>query len=196
MQDTAPRDFSSARHGFTHPPRNVVSLGIQPGMSIADFGSGSGVYVLLIAEALAHAGHIYAIDIQRDLLARTKNEAHRLGFKNVDIIWADLETPNASKISDKKLDLVLISNLLFQVEHKAAVLYEAWRILKPTGRLVIIDWRESPPAGGRQMGPQAREVVEKDAAQALAHEHGFAFIHEFPAGAHHYGLIFHRVSKK
>lgn len=171
---------------FAHPKRNVAALGVEPGMSVADFGSGSGIYVLHIAEALEHSGRVYAVDVQRDLLRRVKNEAQRRGFKNVDVIWTDLERPQSSKLADKTLDFVLVSNLLFQIENKSAVLAEAWRTLKPAGRLAIIDWAES--FGG--LGPVKSDVVSKEKALALAQENGFELQREFPAGAHHYGLIF------
>lgn len=177
---------------FAHPRRNVAALGIEPGMSVADFGSGSGIYVLHIAEALENSGRVYAVDVQRDLLKRVKNEANRRGFKNVDVIWTDLEHAGSSKLADKTLDFVLISNLLFQIEDKAAVLAEAWRILKPTGRLAIIDWSES--FGG--MGPVKKDVVTRDAALALARGSGFELQREFSAGAHHYGMIFRLVPQK
>ncbi|MSU73899.1 methyltransferase domain-containing protein [Candidatus Kaiserbacteria bacterium] len=177
---------------FAHPRRNVGALGIEPGMSVADFGSGSGIYVLHIAEALENSGHVYAIDVQRDLLRRVKNEAHRRGFKNVDVIWTDLERPGSSKLADKTLDFVLVSNLLFQIENKAAVLAEAWRILKPTGRLAIIDWSES--FGG--LGPIKNYVVSKEKSLTLAKEHSFELQREFSAGAHHYGMIFRLVPQK
>ncbi len=172
--------------GFAHPRRNIEALGVEPGMSVADFGSGSGIYVLHIAEALDHSGHVYAIDIQKDLLKRVKNEATRRGFKNVEIIWTDLEKTGSSKIADHKLDLVLISNLLFQVENKATVLHEAARIVRPNGRLVIIDWRESYGS----MGPEKSDVVTLEKAEALAKDAGFVPDHTFAAGAHHYGLVF------
>ena len=186
MQTTAHQPLKTA--GFAHPRRNVGALGIEPGMLVADFGSGSGAYVLSIAERLEGAGHVYAIDIQRDLLRRTKNEAHRMGFHNVEIIWSDLERPNASKIADQRLDVVLISNLLFQLDNKAAAIAEAYRILKPKGRFAIIDWNES--YGG--MGPARKDVVGKESALSLAREGGFELLREFPAGAHHYGLIFRK----
>lgn len=154
-------------------------------MTVADFGSGSGHYTLAIAKRLEHSGHVYAIDIQKDLLTRIKNEAHKHGYKNVEVIWGDLERPHASKIANGHADLVLMSNLLFQLEDKQQPLREAMRILKPRGRLVIIDWSES--FGG--LGPIKKHVVKRESASALAQAAGFKFVEEFDAGAHHYGLV-------
>ncbi|MEY4747464.1 MAG: hypothetical protein RLZZ416_513 [Candidatus Parcubacteria bacterium] len=188
MQHAAHRHTQPRTVAFAHPPRNVTALSVEPGMAVADFGAGSGHYVMEIAQRLANIGHVYAIDVQRDLLQRIKNEAHRRGFKNVEVIWADLEEADASKIADGKIDLVLVSNLLFQVPDKIMILREAVRILRPHGRCAIIDWSES--FGG--MGPQKGDVVTKDAALALARSVGLAFEKEFSAGAHHYGLLFTR----
>lgn len=171
--------------GFAHPPRNVGAIGIEPGMTVVDFGAGSGAYVLAIAERLSHSGHVYAIDVQQDLLRRIKNEAHKKGYKNVEIVWSDVEKPGGSKIADAHADRVLISNLLFQVEDKAAMLGEAHRILKPMGTLTIIDWSDS--FGG--MGPHKKEVVKRERALELARAAGFEPVREFDAGAHHYGLV-------
>jgi ubiquinone/menaquinone biosynthesis C-methylase UbiE len=171
---------------FAHPPRNVLALEIEPGMNVADFGAGSGAYVLAIAERLAHAGHVYAIDVQQDLLRRIKNESHKRGYKNVEIIWSDLEQEHGSRLASAHMDRVLISNLLFQLDDKVAMLKEAHRILKQHGILAIVDWSES--FGG--IGPHKNDVVKKDKARTLAESAGFSFVHEFDAGAHHYGLIF------
>jgi ubiquinone/menaquinone biosynthesis C-methylase UbiE len=148
--------------------------------------------VFAIAERLRGAGHVYAIDVQRDLLRKVKNEAEKHGYNNVEVIWCDLERPRASKIADQKLDLVLISNLLFQIENKAAVFSEAWRILKPSGHLAVIDWTDS--FGG--MGPIRQDVVTKEKALALGKDAGFELQREFDAGAHHYGLIFKLVPRQ
>lgn len=172
--------------GFAHPHRNAGALGIEPGMAVADFGSGSGAYVFAMAERMGGHGHIYAIDVQRELLRRIKNEAHRRGIGNVEIIWSDLERPGGSHIADAHIDLVLVSNLLFQVEEKDIVLAEAWRILKTGGRLAIIDWSES--FGG--MGPHKKDVIQKESAVSRATMCGFSLDSEFDAGAHHYGLLF------
>ena len=174
--------------GFAHPGRNATALGIEPGMNVADFGAGSGAYTFAIAEALYGSGHVYAVDVQRDLLQRVKNEATRRGLKNVEVIWGDLEAEGGSKLQDKSVDLVLISNVLFQLADKHFAVREASRILKPMKRLVIIDWSDS----FRGMGPPQQDVVQKKDAEKLAQSAGFELVREFPAGEHHYGLVFRR----
>jgi len=177
--------------GFAHPARNVAALGVGPGMKVADFGAGSGAYVLTMAEALSGSGTVYAIDIQKDLLRRIKSETEHRGFTNVEILCGDLEVSHGSKLKDGILELVLISNLLFQVKDKKAVIAEAARVLRTGGRLAIIDWAES--FGG--MGPTKEDVVAKEKAYELARSTGLLFADEFEAGAHHYGLIFRKTKE-
>lgn len=173
---------------FAHPHRNVAALGIEPGMHVADFGAGSGAYVFALAEAMQGEGKVFAIDVQQDLLRRIHNEAHRRHFKNVHIIWGDLERAGAAKLADGTIDLVLISNLLFQVEDKQAVVREAMRILAPGGKVALIDWSES--FGG--MGPRKQDVVSREEGVALLAREGFTEAAPFSAGAHHWGLIAHK----
>ena len=183
--------FSQATERFAHPVRNVAALQVEPGMKVADFGAGSGVYTFAIAEALSGSGVVYAVDVQKDLLRRIKNDAQRRGFKNIEILWGDLEEKHGSKIADGALDLVLVSNVLFQLEDKKAAITEAHRVLKPHGRLAIIDWRES--YGG--LGPVKNDVVDQQAGLELAKKCHFELIREFPAGAHHYGLLLKKTKQ-
>lgn len=170
---------------FAHPSRNIDAFGLRSGMTVVDFGSGSGAYVFEISKRLGGMGKVYAVDIQQDLLRRIRSEAHSKGLKYIETIWSDLELPNGSKLSDEYADLVLISNLLFQVSEKSVVLSEARRILNPAGILAIIDWSDSY----RGMGPHKKEVFKKEQALALAEKAGFELVREFDAGAHHYGLL-------
>lgn len=181
----AHRGGMHAHAGFAHPRRNVSLLGIQPGMKVADFGAGSGAYVLHLAEDVTPSGRVYAIDVQKDLLRRIHNEAVRRGLTNVDILWGDLEAPHGSTLGDATVDFVVISNLLFQVDDRKGVLREASRIMRPHAKLAIIDWSES--FGG--LGPARGDVVSKEEAVRLAADCGFSQVKEFAAGAHHYGLV-------
>jgi arsenite methyltransferase len=160
-------------------------LGIEPGMIVADFGTGSGAYALAVGEALTGSGKVYAVDVQKDLLRRLANEAVQKKITNVEIIWADLEMSHASKLADQSVDVVIISNLLFQLVDKMPPLREAHRILKKTGRLALIDWNDSY----RGLGPASEDIVTKDAAVAYATRAHLALQKEFVPGVHHYGLI-------
>lgn len=172
--------------GFAHPRSNLETLQIEPGMFVADFGAGSGHYAVEIARMLGNSGRLYAVEVQKDLLRRIHTEAVKHGLEDrIEFIWGDLEAPRGSKIADGRLDLVLVSNLLFQVPDKDAVLKEARRTLKATGELAIIDWS----ASFNSMGPRREDVVDRDKALALARKNGFELTGWFPAGAHHYGLL-------
>lgn len=178
-----------AESSFAHPARNVAAFGIEPGMQVADFGAGSGAYVFAVADALIGSGRVYAVDVQKDLLRRIKNEADRRKLKNVEVLWDDLETRSGSKIASGSIHLVIVSNLLFQVEMKKEVLLEVFRVLKKGGRLALIDWSDS--FGG--MGPIQKQVITKASALALAQASHFTLLREFPAGQHHYGLMLQKI---
>lgn len=176
---------ASALQNFADPVRNIRALGIEHGMKVADFGAGSGAYALAIAEHLSGSGTVYAIDVQKDLLRRIKNDAHKRGLKNIEVIWADLEESGSSKIANHTVDVVLLSNILFQVPDKEMPLEEAKRIVKKSGRIIIIDWSES--FGG--LGPHKDDVFTKEEAKDLASKAGLRIVEEFDAGTHHFGLM-------
>lgn len=174
---------------FSDPIKNIESCGIQVGMEIADFGSGSGHYSLAAAKALMASGRVYSIDINKDLLTKLKNNASREGLYNVEVIWGDIEKPNGTKLRDQTMDLVIMSNILFQVEDKASVINEAKRILKQGGRVLIVDWSDS--FGG--IGPTPKDVFKKDMAISMFEKAGFHLDMEVNAGSHHYGFIYKKL---
>jgi len=172
---------------FSDPRKNVGELGLREGDSVADFGAGSGHYTAALSKVVGESGHVYAIDIQKDLLRRIKNLSTGEHAENIEVIWGDLEEAGGSKLSEESVDAVVISNVLFQVEHRRAVVDEAGRILKSGGAVLLVDWTDS--FGG--LGPRANDVVKKESARALFEEAGFSLGKELAdAGEHHYGFVF------
>ncbi|MBI5003640.1 methyltransferase domain-containing protein [Candidatus Kaiserbacteria bacterium] len=174
---------------FAHPPSHIAEIGVKTGMIVADLGSGSGAHTFACADATGPEGRVYAIDIQRDLLARIKNEARRRDLHHVDVFWGDLEMVGGSKLADVHVDVVLMSNILFQVKDKQTALREAWRIIKPAGVLAVIERSGAP-------GLHRGDVLPKEAMLALARKADFEPVREFDAGSHHYGLIFRPVATR
>jgi ubiquinone/menaquinone biosynthesis C-methylase UbiE len=171
---------------FSNPLKNIESLGVSEGSAIADFGSGVGHYVLPLLDIVGEDGHVYAIDIQKDLLGRIKNEAESKGFKNLETIWGDVEREGGSKIKSEALDYLIASNILFQLEDKKTFAKECARVLKSGGKLLFIDWSES--FGG--LGPTKEMVVDEDFSKKLFEGANFSLNKKVEAGAHHYGLVF------
>ncbi len=171
---------------FSDPIKNIEQFGINLGESVADFGSGSGHYSLAMAKVVGDGGTVYAIDIQKELLSKIKNEATRQGLSNIEVVWGDLEKPLGSRLKDEAVKVIVISNLMFQVRDRSAIAKEAFRVLESKGRLLLIDWTDS--FGG--IGPHSDAVFSEDDAKKVFSEVGFVFQKNISAGKHHYGLIF------
>jgi ubiquinone/menaquinone biosynthesis C-methylase UbiE len=154
-------------------------------MQVADIGCGSGHYVKLLAHAVGDTGHVYAVDVHKDILTKLDREIHGVGFKNVTTIWCDAEKEKGTKLKDNLLDFVLLSNVLFQTDDDRGLFREVYRILKPGGRCVVIDWSDSFSG----MGPHRHHVYTKGQALSRSHEAGFSVVSEFTPGAHHYGIM-------
>ncbi len=174
---------------FSDPVKNVEQCAILPGMEIADLGSGSGYYTIAAAKALMSSGRVYAIDAQKDLLTKLKNSATGQGLYNVEVIWGDIEKPNGTKLRDNSVDFVFLCNVLFQLESKDAIIKEVKRILRPSGRALVVDWADS--FGG--LGPKPDMIFGKAKAVEIFEKNGFHMDKEISAGAHHYGLIYKKL---
>jgi ubiquinone/menaquinone biosynthesis C-methylase UbiE len=171
---------------FLEPEKNLSQFHIDPGMKVADMGAGTGFYAFLLAELVGASGKVYAFDIQKDLLNKLKKDATEKNLNNIEVIWSDLDEINGTTLHDGAVDRVLITNTLFQMEKKDNIIKEAYRILKPKGKFLLIDWSDS--YGG--VGPKPADVVKPDAARVMCEHEGFVFEKEISAGDHHYGFIF------
>ncbi len=174
---------------FSDPAKNVGQCGIQAGMDIADFGSGSGFYTLEAARALISTGRVYSIDLHQELLSKTRNHASQNGLHNVEVIVGDIEKQGGSKLRESSIDLVFMCNIMFQLEHKEDAVKEAKRVLKPGGRILVVDWEDS----FGNMGPHPENIFKKGAAHTLFEKNGFHLDREIEAGSHHYGFIFKKL---
>jgi ubiquinone/menaquinone biosynthesis C-methylase UbiE len=183
--DTWAASVHNRTANFVDPTKTVHDFGVTHGMSVADVGCGSGHYVKMLAHAVGDKGHVYAIDIHKDMLTRLDSEMGRLGFKNITTIHCDAEREKGTKLKDGLLDMVLLSNILFQTDDDRGLFREMYRILRPAGRCVVIDWTDS----FNGMGPHKKHVYTKGQAISRADEAGFKILSEFTPGAHHYGVI-------
>ncbi len=174
---------------FSDPQKNLEQFNLELGARVADLGSGAGFYTVATAKIVGEKGRVYAVDTQKDMLTKIKNNATQARLLNIEAIWGNIEKLGGTRLADASVDAVLVCNILFQLERKDDFPLGVKRILKVKGRVLVVDWKES----FGNMGPHADHVVPETVARALFEKVGFTFERSIRAGEHHYGIILRRV---
>lgn len=166
---------------FTDPIKNLKALGLRENDIVADLGAGTGFYSI-VAGHMAPKGKVYAVEIVKDFLVTIKNNAKERKIGNLEILWGNVERLGGTGLGDDVVNAVVASNILFQVGDKEKFVMEIKRILKPKGKVLLIDWSDASIMG-------TKVIVPKSKARELFEKKGFVFDRDINAGAHHYGMI-------
>lgn len=165
---------------FLNPIEVLKKLKLREDMIAADFGSGSGGWAIPLAKKLED-GRVYAIDILEEPLSVLRAKAKLAKVSNIQTILADVE--KVTEIFEESCDLVLMTNLLFQLDDRKKVLEEGKRVLKKGGRILVVDWKENASLGPKEGRVSPEEVKETGLDLNLRIEK------EFEASPYHYGLV-------
>lgn len=158
------------------PDQVVTALGIRPGDVVADVGAGAGYFVPYLSRRAGPTGRVYAVDIQQEMLGYVERTVERRGLKNVRIV---LSQENDTRLAPGSIDLSLLIDVYAELGSPRPLLANLRQVLKPSGRLAIIDFRPDktaadagPPLSHRK--PERRVVSELEAAGFRQIErHGF-----------------------
>ncbi len=161
---------------FLNPQKVINEINLPEEASIADFGCGSGGWVIPLAKKIKD-GKIYALDVLKEALSALKGKAEMEKVYNIRTVQCDVE--RGTDLQKGALDLVIMSNLLFQVDDKEAVIEEGKRVLRRGGKLLIVDW-----------------IVKEDDAEKKIDEKiknkGFKFVKKIEAGSQHFAILYEK----
>jgi ubiquinone/menaquinone biosynthesis C-methylase UbiE len=121
------------------PREAIKALQINEGESIADVGAGSGYSTVLLARAVGERGRVYATDIQPEMLQLIKGKVAREQLSNVEVILGSEDDP---RLPAGALDLILMVDVYHELARPQAMLRALKRVLRPGGRLVLIEFRK------------------------------------------------------
>ncbi len=125
------------------PSLLIKSLGLKPGMVIADIGAGSGYLTFPMAKLIGPRGKAYAVDIQPEMLTIIQKKAKSLGAKNVITVLGDTADP---KLPDNSCDLQLLVDVYHELDQPYEMGLAMKKALKPGGRLVLVEYRKEDPS--------------------------------------------------
>lgn len=121
----------------------VSSLGLKPGMTVADIGAGSGVISLMMAARVGPKGRVLAVDIQDEMLTLLDKKLKQLKIDNVSLV---LSTAKSPKLKPESVDLALMVDVYHEFEFPYEMMLDLSAAIRPGGRIVFVEYRKEDPA--------------------------------------------------
>ncbi|MEO8745063.1 MAG: arsenite methyltransferase [Candidatus Dormiibacterota bacterium] len=127
---------------------DAVSLGcgnpttlaqLEPGQVVLDLGSGAGLDVLLSARRVSPGGHAYGVDMTDEMLKLANDNKSKAGIENATFLKGSIES---IPLPEASVDVVISNCVINLAEDKAAVIKEAFRVLRPGGLFAVADMVE------------------------------------------------------
>jgi len=172
-----------SRAAWQKPEEVVRALDLKSGEKIADIGAGSGYFTLPFARKVGPAGKVYAVDIDREMLAYIEQRARQENLHNIQTILAQAHDPELAPAS---VDLIFICATLHHITDRAKYYPLLAKALRPGGRIVNIDFqkRRLPVGPSFEMKIAQQDVLKEFAAA------GFHLAREFDFLPYQYFLVF------
>ena len=124
------------------PDLALKVLGIPKGAIVADIGAGTGYVTVRLAARVGPSGMVYANDVQPQMLSILQRRLSSAHISNVTLVQGAIDDP---KLPDSALDYELLVDVYHEFSQPQAMLRHLRESLKPTGRLVLLEYRKEDP---------------------------------------------------
>jgi SAM-dependent methyltransferase len=175
------KEFDNPERDAWQKPGEVLdALHLQPTALVADIGAGTGYFSVRIAKRIPD-GKVFAADVEPDMVRYIGARAEREHLANLTPVQARADAANLPE----PVDLVLVVDTYHHIDDRTRYFAALQSSLRPTGRLVIVDFKADSPSGPPAKHRIAPELVAEELAAA-----GYALVEKFEFLPRQYGLIF------
>lgn len=143
-EEYAARWEGPERDAWQQPEGLVAALGIEPGMTVADLGTGTGYLLPWLSEAAGSEGVVLAIDLQPTMLEWVNGRIQELGWTNVRTHQGEYDSP---AVDADSLDRAVMLNVWHHIEHRDLYAAALLQSMKPGGTAFIVETRMDAPDG-------------------------------------------------
>jgi ubiquinone/menaquinone biosynthesis C-methylase UbiE len=154
------------RDAWQRPEQIMDALNIGEGSVVADLGAGGGWFTVRLAIRVRPNGHVYAEDIQRQMIEAIDRRVKREGLEK--FVTTKLGTPVDPKLDPASVDAVLIVDAYPEIEQPVTLLKKVANALKPKGLVGIVNFKKD----GGGPGPPLEERVDPEKVISDAHAAG------------------------
>jgi SAM-dependent methyltransferase len=168
---------------FFDVPGILMAMGLDSQIrDVVEVGCGYGTFTIPTAKAIS--GHIYAYDIDKEMVRITKSEAEKFNLRDVRTVLRDI-LAEGTGLPDESADYVMLFNIL-HLETPEVLLQEAMRLLRDGGKVGMIHWNHdsSTPRGpSMEIRPKPEDCIR------WAERAGFHFLQRHDLKPYHYGIV-------
>ena len=165
-----PHKFDPANLNHLSSPERVALLDVDRTLSLTraregeralDAGCGVGVFTIPLAGLVGRSGHVFAVDVEPAMVEACRARVEEAGLTNVTVTRSG---ENSFPLPDAAVDLVFACHLLHELLDPPAFFAEVRRVLKPEGRVVVVEWEKVETGGA---GPPVKHRLTPEEARAV-----------------------------